>query len=1355
MSATVPAVAKVTTTIVAAAHATITATMPAVPKATAAAASVFDKGFGSPVKFDSSNPLVLFIVQAFIIVALSRLLHFFLRYLRQPKVIAEVIAGILIGPSAMGRIPGFTSTIFPAQSVPFINLVANLGLVLFLFLVGIEVDFSLFRRNAKLSSSISLVGLVVPFALGAAISKGIYERFIDDSKVHFGTFLLFVATAMAITAFPNYVGVVVLSAGVGNDVVGWVLLALAIALTNASTGLIVLYVLLTAIGWILLLWFVARPILKYLGRKTRSFGEHGPSQSMTAFTLFLVLTSAWITDRIGIHAIFGAFLVGLVVPKEIRGPLTEKIEDLVTVLFLPLYFALSGLKTDLGLLKDGSIWGWTFAVIIVAFLSKFLSCGLVAKGFGLDWRESGAVGSLMACKGLVELIVLNVGLNAGILNPPVFAMFVVMALVTTFATTPLTLAFYPVWYRIKSDRERRGLPSTPTDEASTSTFGDEKPRSRFAVVVEQFEHLPAVMAFLRLVQAPAPIEAGTKLALTSTAKDEKTESDTATVSNSTLSNLLQIAFLRLVELTDRTSALLRAAESESNLLRSDALSTVVRAFANGLGVKTRSMALAIVAQEGYSRQVAEFAEESESEVIVLPWALPVASSSPAAAPAGSTQPQASTSTQAGVAESWIPNPLEAYFNGTGSSLASTMTIQGAVGYASYLREVYAEATCDVAVFIDRSDPAASSDVPTSAGKAHLFLAFHGGSDDRLALGLLVQLISANPGHSATVIRIERAAEPTHHDREVLGVSSDEDGLASKIATRDDGVSQSDQPLFTIHGGANTGDTVYPTLATGAARGVQSETEDDVLLARFFGSNTDDSSTRLDASVRDRIDYSTVSSSQPLHFALARLASVRATLHSSTLSSGSRIPLVVFAGRGRRDAPSHKSELTTLLKERAGSVYRSIVAASEVRRALGDTATALVLSSEEGPLPAEERIIVVQRSGKRGRVPGTVAYGAGEMAKAAAAHGKPQWKPRNSSPSPKPQPKKVAQGLPADHPLVAWREEQLREGNAPKELGAGHDFWMVQGVPENEGSGRSGTKGVVLGVADGVGGWEESGVDPSHFSQALMWFARERISSSQWTLPEEGGKRSGARMKELLDGAYKEVMAETGIVAGSSTACLVALDAETGMLHAANLGDSGFYILRPVDPSTLPPTPPPSPSADGSPSPAPPIHYKLHHAQEPQVYFFNAPRQMSKIPQAVLDKAKREGKQGDLFRATADEADTVSVQLKDGDIVMLVTDGYSDNIWAEGETDRLVSLIRTKVASSASPSSTDSELASAIAQTAVNFARMVSFRKDAYTPFCAEAKRWKIRGMDRGGKVDDVTVVVAIVRKQDGEEEGKQ
>lgn len=201
----------------------------------------------------------------------------------------------------------------------------------------------------------------------------------------------------------DHVGVIVLSAGVGNDVVGWILLALAVALVNASSGVVVVYVLLCTTGWVLVLWFIGRPLLMLLCRKTGSLGEKGPSPGVICAVIFLVLASAWITDKLGVHAIFGGFVAGLIVPTQIRSALTEKIEDLMAVLFLPLYFALSGLKTDLGLLANGSIWGWTMCVVFVAFFSKFLSCGLAAKGFGLQWRESAAVGSLMACKGLVEV----------------------------------------------------------------------------------------------------------------------------------------------------------------------------------------------------------------------------------------------------------------------------------------------------------------------------------------------------------------------------------------------------------------------------------------------------------------------------------------------------------------------------------------------------------------------------------------------------------------------------------------------------------------------------------------------------------------------------------------------------------------------------------------------------------------------------------------------------------------------------------------------------------------------------------------------------------------------------------------
>lgn len=202
-------------------------------------------------------------------------------------------------------------------------------------------------------------------------------------------------------------GTIVLSAGVGNDVVGWILLALTVALVNAGTGLSALYVLLCAVGWTLALIYLVRPVFMWLLRRDGSI-ENGPSQSMVALTLFLVLASAFFTDIIGVHAIFGGFLIGLICPHEggfaIR--LTEKIEDLVSVLFLPLYFALSGLNTNIGLLDGGIAWAYVVGVIAVAFFGKLAGGTLAARANGLVWRESLTIGVLMSCKGLVELIVL-------------------------------------------------------------------------------------------------------------------------------------------------------------------------------------------------------------------------------------------------------------------------------------------------------------------------------------------------------------------------------------------------------------------------------------------------------------------------------------------------------------------------------------------------------------------------------------------------------------------------------------------------------------------------------------------------------------------------------------------------------------------------------------------------------------------------------------------------------------------------------------------------------------------------------------------------------------------------------------
>jgi Kef-type K+ transport system membrane component KefB len=323
----------------------------------------------------------------------------------------------------MMRIPGFQAAIFPTASLPILNLVANLGLILFLFLVALEVDMRLFAQNWRVALSVGLAGMALPFGLGCAIAWGLYHAFREDSglqPISFGIYMLFIGTALSITAFPvlcriltelkilgTPVGVTVLAAGVGNDVTGWILLALCVALVNNASGLTALWVLLCCVGWILFLVFAIRPCFLWILRRTGSI-QNGPTQAMVALTLLLTLTSAWFTGIIGVHPIFGGFLVGLICPHEggFAIKLTEKIEDLVTVLFLPLYFALSGLSTNLGLLNDGITWAYVVGVITVAFAGKIIGGTLAARSCRLVWRESLTIGVLMSCKGLVELIVL-------------------------------------------------------------------------------------------------------------------------------------------------------------------------------------------------------------------------------------------------------------------------------------------------------------------------------------------------------------------------------------------------------------------------------------------------------------------------------------------------------------------------------------------------------------------------------------------------------------------------------------------------------------------------------------------------------------------------------------------------------------------------------------------------------------------------------------------------------------------------------------------------------------------------------------------------------------------------------------
>lgn len=294
--------------------------------------------------------------------------------------------------------------------------------------------------------------MLLPFALGYALAWGLYHDFADPGTVtiSFGVYGLFIGTALAITAFPvlcriltelkllrTGVGVTVLAAGIGNDVTGWVLLALCVALVKNSSGLAALWALLCCIAWVIFLVFAVRPPFVWLLKRTGSL-RNGPTQGMVALTLLLALTSSFFTGRrcppalqqqhllrpltpstlatvlmrtigiIGIHPIFGAFLAGLICPHDggFAVQMTNKIEDLISVLFLPLYFASSGLSTDLGLLDDGKTWGYVIAVIVCAFAGKIIGGTLAARANKLLWRESLVIGCLMSCKGLVEIIVL-------------------------------------------------------------------------------------------------------------------------------------------------------------------------------------------------------------------------------------------------------------------------------------------------------------------------------------------------------------------------------------------------------------------------------------------------------------------------------------------------------------------------------------------------------------------------------------------------------------------------------------------------------------------------------------------------------------------------------------------------------------------------------------------------------------------------------------------------------------------------------------------------------------------------------------------------------------------------------------
>jgi Kef-type K+ transport system membrane component KefB/nucleotide-binding universal stress UspA family protein len=402
--------------------------------------------------------ILLLIVQIAIILGLSRLIGLLFHRMNQPQVVGEMLAGIMLGPSLFGwLLPHASSAIFPPASVVYLNVLSQVGVIFFLFLVGLELDPKLIRNRGHAAVVISHVSIVAPFLLGTVLTLVLFSRLFNDSPhMQFRSVALFMGASMSITAFPvlarilternlhkTKVGAVTITCAAVDDVTAWCLLALVIGIARAKGISSGLYTAGWATLYVLVMFFVIRPFLRRLQQVHER--QQGLSQTMVGIILLMVLISAYITEVIGIHALFGAFLLGAIMPKgnAFVRTLTEKLEDFTVVFLLPIFFAYTGLKTRIGVLDNGEMWFYCGLVILVACAGKFGGSTLAARACGMPWREAGAIGILMNTRGLMELVILNVGRELGVITDAVFAMMVIMALTTTALTTPILHWVYP------------------------------------------------------------------------------------------------------------------------------------------------------------------------------------------------------------------------------------------------------------------------------------------------------------------------------------------------------------------------------------------------------------------------------------------------------------------------------------------------------------------------------------------------------------------------------------------------------------------------------------------------------------------------------------------------------------------------------------------------------------------------------------------------------------------------------------------------------------------------------------------------------------------------------------------------
>ncbi|KAL5550009.1 hypothetical protein UlMin_000185 [Ulmus minor] len=500
--------------------------------------------------WQGDNPLdyafPLLILQTTLILVLSRFLAFLLKPLRQPKVIAEIVGGVLLGPSAFGRNDQYSNKIFPKWSTPILESVASIGLLFFLFLVGLELDLTSIRRSGKRAFGIAVAGISLPFVSGIGVAIVLRKTVDGAEQVGFGQFVVFMGVALSITAFPvlarilaelklltTQLGETAMAAAAFNDVAAWILLALAVALAGDGEGgagkspLISIWVLLSGLGFVVFMFLVIQPAMKWVARQCSSEHE-AVDEFYICLTLAGVMVSGFVTDFIGIHSIFGAFVFGLTIPKggDFTDRLMERIEDFVSGLLLPLYFASSGLKTDVTKIKGGKAWGLLVLVITTACAGKIIGTFAVAMMVKIPAREALALGVLMNTKGLVELIVLNIGKEKKVLNDEIFAILVLMALFTTFMTTPTVMAIYKPARRTATHKHRKlGDLSAASDDA--------KDELRILACLHGPGNVPSLITLIESTR-------------------------------STKNSLLKLFVMHLVELTERSSSIIMVQRVRKN-----------------------------------------------------------------------------------------------------------------------------------------------------------------------------------------------------------------------------------------------------------------------------------------------------------------------------------------------------------------------------------------------------------------------------------------------------------------------------------------------------------------------------------------------------------------------------------------------------------------------------------------------------------------------------------------------------------------------------------------------------------------------------------------------------------------------